>query len=264
MKLRICSDLHLEASPEYRLPLVEAESECVLVLAGDVCEFQRKQVYLNFMEDVCSRFRYVIHVPGNHEYYRGHVYESLKKAREWCNHLGNLYILNNEILEIDNVKFLCSTLWTDIDKGNPISSYFVQQGMNDYHLIRIAAYRKLKALDTMAIHKESREFLEQHLQNVKDKCVVISHHAPSMLSISDKYAGDRLNGGYASDLSDMILDNSPCLWIHGHMHDSFDYSLGKTRVVCNPKGYPLSMMMKRQGYSGYENQNFDDSLVIEI
>jgi hypothetical protein len=27
------------------------------------------------------------------------------------------------------------------------------------------------------------------------------------------------------------------LWTHGHMHDPFDYMIGSTRVVCNPRGY---------------------------
>jgi hypothetical protein len=27
------------------------------------------------------------------------------------------------------------------------------------------------------------------------------------------------------------------LWTHGHTHEDFDYMIGTTRVVCNPRGY---------------------------
>ena len=38
-------------------------------------------------------------------------------------------------------------------------------------------------------------------------------------------------------MNDFILEHQPRLWIHGHTHESFDYEIGKTRVVCNPRGY---------------------------
>jgi hypothetical protein len=38
--------------------------------------------------------------------------------------------------------------------------------------------------------------------------------------------------------------------VHGHTHSPFDYQVGATRIVCNPKGY-----------SG-ENPNFDPALTI--
>ena len=71
------------------------------------------------------------------------------------------------------------------------------------------------------------------------KYVVVGHHAPSFSSISAQYQGQTImNGGYASDLSDFILDHPQIkLWTHGHMHQCFDYMIGSTRVVCNPRGY---------------------------
>jgi hypothetical protein len=47
-----------------------------------------------------------------------------------------------------------------------------------------------------------------------------------------------MNGGYHSDLSELILSNPQIkLWTHGHTHELFDYMIGSTRVVCNPRGY---------------------------
>jgi hypothetical protein len=47
-----------------------------------------------------------------------------------------------------------------------------------------------------------------------------------------------MNGCYSSDLEAFILDHPEiCLWTHGHTHEDFDYMIGTTRVVCNPRGY---------------------------
>ena len=27
------------------------------------------------------------------------------------------------------------------------------------------------------------------------------------------------------------------LWCHGHIHQSKDYMIGNTRIICNPRGY---------------------------
>jgi hypothetical protein len=47
------------------------------------------------------------------------------------------------------------------------------------------------------------------------------------------------------------------VWVHGHTHTSFDYQLGKCRVVANPLGYLL-----RGG--GAENKNFNPDFVVEV
>ena len=47
-----------------------------------------------------------------------------------------------------------------------------------------------------------------------------------------------------------------CLWVHGHTHDSFDYTINGTRVVCNPRGYVIDGVN--------ENARFDPDLVIAI
>jgi predicted phosphodiesterase len=67
--------------------------------------------------------------------------------------------------------------------------------------------------------------------------VVLTHHGVSPLSINEKYRGDKLNYAFMSDLSNDIIDHGPDIWVHGHTHNSFDYTLGKTRVIVNPYGY---------------------------
>jgi Icc-related predicted phosphoesterase len=115
--------------------------------------------------------------------------------------------------------------------------------MTDYRVItncNHGVYRKLNPGDTCEIHQQTKDWLRSELAKLEDrKVVVVTHHAPSHLSIADWYKEDReMNGGYSSDLSELILDHPQIrLWCHGHMHDPFDYAIGTTRVVCNPRGY---------------------------
>ncbi len=43
---------------------------------------------------------------------------------------------------------------------------------------------------------------------------------------------------FVSDLSDGIEQHRPALWIHGRTDDSFDYRVGRTRIVCDPWLWP--------------------------
>jgi len=63
-----------------------------------------------------------------------------------------------------------------------------------------------------------------------------------------------MNGAYHSDLSEFILDHPQIkLWTHGHTHHPFDYMIGGTRIVCNPRGY-----------DGYEATGWNPNLLLEI
>jgi len=61
-----------------------------------------------------------------------------------------------------------------------------------------------------------------------------------------------LNAAFASDLNDVIAEGRPTLSAHGHPHDSFDYTVGDTRIVCNPRGYDD------------ENRQFNPMLVLKV
>lgn len=101
---------------------------------------------------------------------------------------------------------------------------------------------KLSVEDTMVEHYKMLDYIKivtDMLGENTQKYVVVGHHAPTHGSVHPRFKHfDLMNGAYYSDLSDFILDR-PCikLWVHGHMHDTFDYMVGSTRVVCNPRGY---------------------------
>lgn len=101
---------------------------------------------------------------------------------------------------------------------------------------------KLDPLDTVEYNRKMVDYIKivtEFLGENTQKYVVVGHHAPSKASTHPRYKEDVLmNGAYSSDLSELMLDR-PCikLWVHGHTHDPFDYMIGSTRVVCNPRGY---------------------------
>ena len=93
--------------------------------------------------------------------------------------------------------------------------------------------------DAVEDHKKMVEYIRIMTEGKNDKFVVVGHHAPSKQSTHPRYKDEQLmNGGYSSDLSEFILDHPQIkLWTHGHTHETFDYMIGSTRIVCNPRGY---------------------------
>lgn len=238
MKLHIASDLHLDGN---RKQLPELPGGDVLVLAGDLCE--TRKLWDEQLQRWCvwqlQKYNHVVLVLGNHEHYGGKLQQSKQELQQLLP--PNCIVLENQTLVIDGVRFLGCTLWTDMDRENPVTIWDAKQWMNDYRQITWnmgTEYRKLRPLDTIQLHKYSKHWLEHELQDNNMTSVVVTHHAPSPLSVHPRYHGDNLNGAYYSCLDQLILDHQPQLWIHGHMHDPSDYHIDTTRVVCNPRGYP--------------------------
>ena len=92
--------------------------------------------------------------------------------------------------------------------------------------------------DTAAIHERSVEWLRQAATIEGTRHVVVTHHSPSLCSVPERWKADRLTPAYASNLDALFREMQPCLWVHGHIHHRADYTIGNTRVVCNPRGYP--------------------------
>lgn len=259
--LALGSDLHLEFG---NLEFTN-EGADVLVLAGDIMIAQylydhtpdsiqesldkgnplgSRQLeaikYRKFLEQASVQFKHVIMVAGNHEFYHGRWYQALDTMRHECNQFANVYFLEDQVKEIDDVMFVGSTLWTDMNKNDWYTKYQVKNGMNDFRIIKNDKdnYRSLHPDDVVERHTKSLEFIKTTVANTSKKVVVVTHHAPSDLSIAECYKGHHLmNGGYRTNLEDFITGSNINLWCHGHVHHAFDYVLGSTRVVCNPRGY---------------------------
>ena len=280
MKIQLASDLHLEFEDVF---LKNEKSADVLILSGDILvaddlrnqpvnlswndvqesgfgRAKRALRYRDFFQRVSFQFPHVIYVMGNHEHYHGKFDQSANIIRQTIGYLNinNVYLLDNDTKNIDGVRFVGATMWTDCNKGDPMTQYHLEQCMNDFRVIRVANenFRKFLPKRTIEEHVKTKSYIKAVVEStpVEMPVVVCTHHAPSFLSVHEMYKHDYLmNGGYASDLSDLMLDQPRIkLWTHGHMHQCFDYTIGDVRVVCNPRGYPG------------ENNSFNEHMIIEL
>jgi hypothetical protein len=231
MLYRVTSDIHSELWPESAakakklldiyLPPMAEDSQTTLLLAGDTGSYRRRVMYGWVIERLCARFEKVIDIPGNHYYYGGTDWEICEPPALLPNYHFGATLVDGSIT--------AATLWADFQRGNPVVEERCRVGMNDFRQVPGLTPEMVKAR-----HREHLAFLEAHIQ---PGGIVMTHFAPSWQSISTNYAADELNGYYASDLEWLILEKRPALWIHGHMHSRFDYTIGDTRVICNPAGY---------------------------
>lgn len=243
----IMSDLHLEFGP-WDPPTTNAD---YVILAGDI-HLRRRG-----LEWASGRFpQPVIYINGNHEYYKNAYRATLADHKDFDDG-GRVLFLEDQGLPY--IPLFGATLWTDFNLDNePYRSKIVAAGMmNDYHLIRWSVDEngfpiKLSPDNTLNFHYASLAALEAFLAD-HPRAIVVTHHAPSPKSIHPKYHNDPLNPSYASNLEHLIHKYKPSLWVHGHTHTSFDYTIGDTRVICNPRGY-----------KGAFNPSFDPFLTVTV
>lgn len=250
MKIQLMSDLHLEFS-SYE-PSLSRDAD-VYVFAGDIHTGLKA---IPWLEDLRTR-KPIIYTLGNHELYR-ETYPKLFTKIKGAVERKNLFFLEREAIEIEGVTFHGCTLWTDFNLfGNPrLTGAECQDIMTDFKKIRrLPNYSKLRAIDVSGIHLQSKHWLSESLSNSQtQKNVVITHHAPSIRSVSQNEKQKPEAASYASHLDDFIDEHKPDLWLHGHCHNSSDYKIGECRVVCNPRGYAPDHL----------NSDFQDQLIIEI
>lgn len=232
----------------------------------------KSNVYHAFFQNCCEQFPHVIYIAGNHEHYHGDYAKSLPHMKEKLGYLWNLHILDKEMVTFGDVTFIGGTLWTDMNKEDPNTLQAIKGYMNDYRIIENSgsepvhfktpiygvkengAYdfdnivsmefhtrvAKFTPGDSVEDHKAMLKFISETVDGKHDeKFVVVGHHAPSKLSTKPQYEKDvMVNGAYSSDLSEFILDRPQIkAWTHGHTHHAFDYMIGSTRIICNPRGY---------------------------
>ena len=239
MKLLIVSDLHFEFCPDGGAKMIDRLAKTkadVLVVAGDLGTVWLRDA----LDKLCKRFEHVVYTPGNHEYYASSwdgVKNVLRLAAEAHD---NLHVLMNKAVTINAVRFVGTTLWFP----------YKEPSQTDYML---ADFSYITGIKTW-VDAENRRAIEFLAKNVRHKSVVVTHHAPSRRSIAERFRGDALNRFFACPLDGIIEGKKPRLWVHGHVHGSFDYGLGETRVLCNPYGY----------CNVDENPHFNPGLVVGV
>ncbi|MFC5456660.1 metallophosphoesterase [Prosthecobacter fluviatilis] len=249
MRIHVVSDLHQEFG---EVPLPKVDCDCV-VLAGDVStKTNGLKWILREIPDVP-----VIYICGNHEFY-GENYPSLFGKLRTLSQGTNVHFLENESATIQGVRFFGCTLWTDMALMGGWMDGAAEAGpaMNDYKRVRNSArgYKHLAPRETRLAHMASVEALRSFLSSgPPESSVVVTHHAPSLISLPAHRRTEPISCAYASHLDSLIQEFQPQLWVHGHIHHSNDYMIGSTRILANPRAYPDK-----------PNQGFIPDLVVEI
>jgi Icc-related predicted phosphoesterase len=246
MKFGLISDLHLDFK-DVPDSMFSWRGD-VLVLAGDIAEDDYYKNHLEpFFDKISKMANTVVLIRGNHESYNSEIDESGDHIERFIQQWNNIVFLEDSSLTNLPVDIWGSTFWTDFGK-RPDVVFGAEAVMNDYRKIRVARYdyRSLRGTDVLKYHEDSKASLTKFLNSREDSSkpvVVVTHHAPSSLSIHPKYMDDNeMNMLYYSDQSEVMLDHPEIkAWCHGHVHSSFDYQIGETRVLCNPRGYPYEI-----------------------
>ena len=253
MKLHIVSDVHLSCGP-LSLPAKDADA---VIAAGDISRPQEAVAWLQALH------KPVLYIAGNHEFYGGSMAGIRVELRRLCAGM-NIRFLDNEEIVLDGVRFLGTTLWTDFmlfGEGEPRAKAMREavELMMDFRVIRygLADQRVFTPADSAELFAINARWLEGKLaEPYAGRTVVFTHHAPSSKSIRPRFADSLLNACFASDAERLVDAQTSCLWVHGHMHDSFDYVLNGVRVVCNPRGYARGDVN--------ENARFDPNLMVDV
>lgn len=237
-RVKIVSDLHFNFHRDGGLSVFKniAKGCDALIVAGDIsCAPQIEQALTmmatNFKGDI-------IFTLGNHSYYHGSFDYVDGIVNKICNKFHNLHWLNNSTYIFNGQRFIGATLWFEENANSTNKTN--QNFLNDFSCI--------KYLNNLVFSKydETKRYLRS---NIKKDDIVITHHLPSYQCISKHFENSVLNCFFANNLDDLIIESKPTHWICGHSHDRYEVTIGETKVIRNPLGYP------------FEANNFQDYII---
>jgi len=268
MYIHLASDLHLEflqkRFPDFlRVDRLYSPWADVLVLAGDI----HKET-----ETIKSFGRWphpVLYVVGNHEFYDHTINQTITALKKAAQNTA-VIILDRDVFIYQGVRFLGCTLWTDYllaSEGRQKASMMACEA-------RLADHRKIMGVErpgerftaakALELHQKDRDWLAAQLDEPFDgPTVVITHHGPHPGSVHPRFRDDPCNAGFISDLTPLV--KKAAVWIHGHIHDSFDYQVEGCRVITNPGSYAAGVpKAKTPADLVWENPLFDPQKVVEV
>lgn len=284
MRVALLSDLHIDISNNAWRdpPALDAD---VLVVVGDTTNPMTSGLVW-VAEMFRSSVEHIVYVPGNHDFYCGrgaeratYYQDQMVRGRALAEKLG-ITLLQNNFAEItaceDCVRFIGATTWGDfsiLPRGMSVREAMAQSQKgwysgswrsyerdyhNDFREIRYGgpgSKNRFTPSQMLALHRESKAFFERTLAEPFDgDTVCISHMGPAESVEPGTHSW--LYGW--SDMQHLMTGpQAPRYWLHGHVHRSFDYVIGDTRVICNPRGYPAPGGTR-------ENPDFDPTLTIEV
>ena len=249
MRVHILSDLHLSVRAMPSSP-VQAD---VTILAGDIGRPASAA-----MAWAAMLGRPVLYVPGNHEFYGGSIPEVRRALGRSAREHG-IHLLDQDTRVIGGVRFVGTTLWTDFAlfgaEREDLAMAASAKVMRDFKVICNADGSMFTPVDSCALFAGQYAWLASILaEPFHGPTVVVTHHAPTPRSVHPRFADSLVSAAFASDCT--ALMGQATLWVHGHTHDSFDYTMKATRVVCNPRGYCPEGVI--------ENPQFNPCLCVDV
>lgn len=251
MKFRVISDLHIDINHNKDMTLYEIQQKCFTLVCGDISGDPITDVH--WLE--CDTNMHGAFIAGNHI-----VYNTRRKSiQDLQNELRTIYpnTLDNSsrwkylekdyiVFEDEKIVIFGATLWTDFNVGHP-DRYFnmsvAKSYMNDY---RFGIYKTEDGATLPMCPEFCAQEFDNTIKALEDVCnkfkdytiIVMTHHCPSMQSISSYYRNHKCNGAYVSNLEDFILSHPNIkAWCCGHVHSPHTYSVGQCQVIANPHGY---------------------------
>ncbi len=235
MKIQYCSDLHLEFLQNNKFiqkyPLLPVGD--ILVMAGDIVPFALLDEQHVFFDWLADNFETTYWIPGNHEYYHGDTRTRSGVVKEAIR--SNVFLLNNQTVQLDAVRLIFSTLWSCI---SPDAGWLIQRRMADFSAIYCHGY-SFTPDDYNSLHLQCKNFIMEALAvKVATPTMVVTHHVPTFLHYPAKYKRDSLNEAFATELHDLIEQSSIDYWLYGHHHfNTPTFNMGNTKLITNQLGY---------------------------
>lgn len=232
MKIQLLSDLHIEFWPNNHTLDSYLTDADVLVLAGDINVGRTNTLKtLNYFS---KHYKHVVYVIGNHEEY-GQEFKAFLDMYNFGMKLPkNVYFLDQDGFKlIDDIAFFGSCLYTNFG-NDPIAEHIAGYGITDF--------RRIKNLSTKQYSLEydsTVNFIRKMYDTFPgNKKVIVTHFLPATECISPRFRGENLlNKYFANNLGQYISTLENTTWMFGHTHDSVDFYIGDTRMLCNPYGY---------------------------
>jgi Icc-related predicted phosphoesterase len=251
VRIQIMSDLHIKHWGTHMgrqwwqdgFPAMTQTDADVLILAGDIVDLCPRDWRWSVarLQEFVQRYKHVVYVPGNHEYYSTSIDDVSGELPRLAQQTGVNVLYPGVRYELEGRQFHGGTLfqpWPAEDDYDPNALITDHYAISDF---MTEAQRHFKDL---------RNHLEDRLRSGD---IVVTHHAPSNLSIADQWKGHPCNRWFITpEMEPLIESRKPALWVHGHVHTPFDYLFANSRVICNPMGYPG------------EGVKFNPKLVVEI
>lgn len=250
ISLRIYSDIHQEIREVdesfFNIAVLDNEKDQILILAGDYDQinrlnkpFKESMLRKEMFKSLCERFKYVLYVFGNHEYYQGKIGGSYSdKNLSFSHDIPNLHILSRYTpsVYIDGIKFVGATLWTSLNNVSYLDKYKVSD-VSKIKQFNKGRFGHLQKDFVVSEHEQDLKWIKNEIKG-EDNVVVITHYPPIHI-VDPRYKNDIWKDHNCNQLNDFILENKQIrLWVCGHVHqkDLLIKNVGETKIFMNTIG----------------------------